>query len=190
LSLVLIPDRTIQPGARAAAVADAMVDGFVVYSLRNGDPLLDAVLQRGVSTVVIDSPRTVAGADWVGADDRSAMRRLGEYLRSLGHRRVGIIAPQVNETRLNGPVEADRWRSSGYALMRERIEGLLAGLDLDPAAVLVEERSTPISRRGLTPSARCCSGVPASPPCAASPMYRRWTPSPPPGNGESSFPIG
>jgi len=140
LSLVLIPDRSTQPGGRAAAVAEAIVDGFVVYSLRDGDPLLDVVLQRDVSTVVIDAPRTVSGADWVGADDRTAMRGLGDHLRKLGHREVGIIAPQLNETRLNGPVEPGRWSESGYALMRERIEGLLAGLHLDASAVVVEER--------------------------------------------------
>ena len=140
LSLVLIPDRSTQPGARAAAVADAIVDGFVVYSLRDGDPLLEAVLQRDVATVVIDAPRAVSGADWVGADDRTAMCGLGDYLSRMGHRQVGIIAPQLNETRLNGPVEQSRWSGSGYALMRERIEGLLAGLHLDAGAVVVEER--------------------------------------------------
>jgi len=102
--------------------------------------LLEAVLQRDVATVVIDAPRAVSGADWVGADDRTAMCGLGDYLSRMGHRQVGIIAPQLNETRLNGPVEQGRWSGSGYALMRERIEGLLAGLHLDAGAVVVEER--------------------------------------------------
>ena len=127
-SLLLIPDVAAQPGARAAAVANAVVDGFVIYSLRDRDPLLAAVLRRGEPAVVVDAPRAVVGADWVGSDDRAAMRGLGEYLRGLGHRAVGIIAPQLNEMRHNGSAESSRWRRGGYALMRERIEGLQEGL--------------------------------------------------------------
>ncbi len=127
-SLLLIPDVAAQPGARVAAVANAVVDGFVIYSLRDRDPLLPAVLRRGEPTVVIDAPRAVVGADWVGSDDRAAMRGLGQYLRGMGHRAVGVIGPQLNEMRHNGSAESTRWRRGGYALMRERIEGLQEGL--------------------------------------------------------------
>ena len=140
LSLMLVPDLAAQPGARWAAVNDAVVDGFVVYSLRDGDPLLARVLDRGVATVVVDAPRTVVGADWVGSDDRAAMRGLGDYLSQLGHRAVGIISPQLNEMRHNGAAEPLRWRRSGYALMRERIEGLAEGLGVALDSMPIEER--------------------------------------------------
>jgi DNA-binding LacI/PurR family transcriptional regulator len=126
-----------------AAVNAAVVDGFVVYSLRDGDPLLARVLDRGVATVVVDAPRTVVGADWVGSDDRGAMRGGGEYLRQLGHRSVGIISPQLNEMRHNGAAESLRWRRSGYALMRERIQGLAEGLGAEADAMPIEERFDP-----------------------------------------------
>jgi len=143
LSMMLLPDLAAQPGARWAAVNDAVVDGFVVYSLRDGDPLLARVLDRGVATVVVDAPRTVQGADWVGSDDRAAMRGLGDFLGQLGHRAVGIISPQLNEMRHNGAAEPLRWRRSGYALMRERIEGLADGLGMDVDAMPIEERFDP-----------------------------------------------
>jgi DNA-binding LacI/PurR family transcriptional regulator len=149
LSMMLVPDMANQPGARWAAVNDAVVDGFVVYSLRDSDPLLARVLDRGVATVVVDAPRTVVGADWVGSDDRSAMRGLGDYLRQLGHRAVGIISPQLNEMRHNGAAESLRWRRSGYALMRERIQGLAEGLGLDADALPIEERFDPSVASGV-----------------------------------------
>jgi len=153
VSMVLVPDVPAQPGARAAVVTDAVVDGFVVYSLRDGDPLLATVLRRGVPTVVVDAPRVVVGADWVGTDDHAAMRGLGAYLGDLGHRQVGIIAPQLNEMRHNGAAEPQRWRRSGYVLMRERIDGLVMGLSsgdhgLDIESVPIEERFEPTSTSG------------------------------------------
>ena len=151
MSLVLlIPDIAAQSGARPAAVAEAVVDGFIVYSLRDRDPLLPAVLSREVPTVVIDAPRVVVGADWVGSDDRAAMRGLGDYLRDLGHRAVGIIGPQLDEMRHNGPAGRPRWRYSGYALMRERIEGLLEGLGAqatDAGAAVQAGVEVPIEER-------------------------------------------
>jgi DNA-binding LacI/PurR family transcriptional regulator len=89
---------------------------------------------------VVDAPRTVVGADWVGSDDRAAMRGLGDYLSQLGHRAVGIISPQLNEMRHNGAAEPLRWRRSGYALMRERIEGLAEGLGVALDSMPIEER--------------------------------------------------
>jgi DNA-binding LacI/PurR family transcriptional regulator len=148
LGLVLVPDVAAQPGARTAIVAGAVVDGFVVYSLRDGDPLLADVLRRGLPSVVVDAPRTVLGADWVGVDDRDAMRGLGTYLRELGHRSVGVIAPQLNQMRHNGSAAPARWRRSGYALMRERLQGLLEGLDLDAEDVPIEERFDPTETAG------------------------------------------
>jgi DNA-binding LacI/PurR family transcriptional regulator len=147
-SVLLLPDAIAQEGVRKQMVADALVDGFIVYSLRDHDPLLPAVLRRAVPTVIVDAPRSVVGADWVGVDDRSGARVLGEYLRQQGHRAVGMIAPQLHESRLNGAAEPPRWRGGGYALMRERIEGLLAGLELPAEAVPIEERVDATSESG------------------------------------------
>lgn len=148
LSMLLVPDMAPQPGARLATVADAVVDGFVVYSLRDGDQLLTSVLRREAAVVVIDAPRRVEGADWVGVDDRAAMGELGRYLRDLGHSCVGVISPQLNESRHNGSAEPTRWQRSGYALMRERIEGLALGLGIPAETLPIEERFAPTAAAG------------------------------------------
>jgi hypothetical protein len=41
---------------RAAPLSDAVVDGIVVYSVAQGDPLLALAVARGLATVVIDQP--------------------------------------------------------------------------------------------------------------------------------------
>jgi DNA-binding LacI/PurR family transcriptional regulator len=139
LKLLVLPVGAHTPGA----VSDAVVDGFIVYSLRDEDAMLPAVLDRGLPTVIVDAPRGVEGTDWVGSDDRAATRSLGAHLYSLGHRAVGILSPQLNEVRFNGPADPTRWRQSHYALMRSRIEGLHEGLRVDPGSTPIEERCDP-----------------------------------------------
>jgi DNA-binding LacI/PurR family transcriptional regulator len=90
LNLLLISsnESTHRPGA----VGNAVVDGFVVYSVADDDPHLRQILDRQLPTVVVDSPRRLRNADWVGPDDRAGMRALGQLLVEQGHRRVGVIA--------------------------------------------------------------------------------------------------
>lgn len=82
---------TESTGDRNAAVGNAVVDGFVVYSVPTNDPHLRGILDRQLPTVVVDSPPDLPGVDWVGPDDRAGARALGEVLISLGHRRIGAI---------------------------------------------------------------------------------------------------
>lgn len=139
-SVLLVCADTEDRGGILNSIKNAVVDGFVVYSVRDDDPLLPVVLHRSVPTVIVDAPTDVTEAGWVGGNDRAAVGLIGAHLRDLGHRRVGVIAPQLNVELLNGSVTADRWRTSGYRLMRHRIEGLLESLQLDDAQVPVEER--------------------------------------------------
>ena len=67
--LLLVP---VSPEhADVAAVHQAGVDGFVVYSVRDDDPHFQAVLERPLPTVVCDQPTGVEGVDRVGVDDRA-----------------------------------------------------------------------------------------------------------------------
>lgn len=139
-SMLLICAADAGPAGMTTSVRDAVVDGFVVYSLRDDDPILPAIRARQLPMVIVDAPREVAGIAWVGIDDAAAISLLGDHLHGLGHRHLGIIAPQLNDSRQNGRADPDRWRHSGHTLMRVRIEGLLASMQLDARAVPVEER--------------------------------------------------
>ena len=126
-----------------AAVHQAGVDGFVVYSVREDDPHFRAVLERPVPTVVCDQPTGVEGVDRVGVDDHAAMLGLGRHLTGLGHRRVGVVCMRLSAQRHDGPADLGRQEASTYPVQRDRLAGLrdaLAEVGVDWADVPVHER--------------------------------------------------
>lgn len=137
--LLLVP---AVPGAGTdpALAAAAAVDGFIVYSLPNDDPHLEAALARPVPTVIVDEPLRAVGADFVGIDDRNAAAKAGAHLAELGHQRIGIICSRISSQRgPGGPATPDRQRSSPYDVVRLRLDGLFDGLQRSRAQVPVWE---------------------------------------------------
>jgi DNA-binding LacI/PurR family transcriptional regulator len=90
LGLLLIPDSRRREEA-ARTVREAAVDGFIIYSAPQNDPRVEAALARRLPTVTVDQPRG-AQTPFVGIDDRAAARSAAEYLRELGHERVGVLS--------------------------------------------------------------------------------------------------
>ena len=107
------------------AVSSAAVDGFVAYAMSDDDPYLQAALARGVPAVVCDQP-DLPGVDLVGIDDAAAMRRVGEHLLELGHRRIGVICMRLGRARRDGPVDLRRQDVAHYHVQRSRLAGLRA----------------------------------------------------------------
>lgn len=88
--LLLIPTSpTRKEGARV--VRESAVDGFLVYSTPTGDPRLEAALERGLPTVVVDEPLEVP-TPYIGVEDRKGARRAAQHLIELGHERIGVVA--------------------------------------------------------------------------------------------------
>jgi DNA-binding LacI/PurR family transcriptional regulator len=138
LNMLLIS--TESTGGRSTAVGNAVVDGFVVYSVPSDDPHLRRILERQLPTVVVDSPPELAGVDWVGPDDRAGARSLGEVLLGLGHRRIGLISG-TGRVRYSGPTELAAVIDEPPSVHRNRTLGLhdalaAAGIDDLP----IEER--------------------------------------------------
>ena len=88
--LLLIPDSR-QRHEAAQTVREAAVDGFIIYSAPQNDPRVEAALARRLPVVTVDQPRGAA-TPFVGIDDRAAARRAAEYLRELGHERMGVLS--------------------------------------------------------------------------------------------------
>jgi DNA-binding LacI/PurR family transcriptional regulator len=109
---------------RSGAVGNAIVDGFVVYSVRDDDPHLRQILDRQLPTVVVDSPRHLPGVDWVGPDDRAGARTLGEVLVRMGHRRVGAIAAGLGGRSFSGPADGLSTGSIAGQVHQDRVQGL------------------------------------------------------------------
>src|ERR1700742_995707 len=102
------PSRSVADGT--ASVLAAGVDGFVVYSAAGDDPYLQVVLQRRLPLVVVDQPKEVPGASAVGIDDRGAMRKLADYVLSLGHREIGLLTMRLRRDHRQGLVDSERLR--------------------------------------------------------------------------------
>lgn len=141
LMLVAVgPSRTAAEGT--ASVLAAGVDGFVIYSVSEDDPYLQAVLQRRLPVVVVDQPKDVGTASRVGIDDRAAMRGLAEHLLGLGHREIGLLTMRLRRDRRQGVVDPDRLASATFQVQVERINGVrdaMAAAGIDPATLTVVE---------------------------------------------------
>src|SRR3954469_20557809 len=77
--------------AGAALLANAIVDGLVVWSLPERDPLLRLARDRRIPLVTHGGPR-VDGVPFVGIDDRAAASAAAEHLLALGHRSLAVIS--------------------------------------------------------------------------------------------------
>jgi DNA-binding LacI/PurR family transcriptional regulator len=139
--LLLIPASARH--ADLTAVHQASVDGFVVYSVPEGDPHFEAVLQRPLPTVVADQPFDTPGVDRVGVDDRGGMRALAEHLTALGHTRIGVISMRLSNTPYDGFADLDRQRGAVFGVQRERLGGLRDGF----AAAGIDWESVPVVER-------------------------------------------
>jgi DNA-binding LacI/PurR family transcriptional regulator len=150
--LLLIPAGPGRDDVQSAAVVQqAGVDGFVVYSVADDDPYLAAVLERRLPMVICDQPREIEGASLVGIDDRGAMRKIADYLLSLGHKDIGVICMRLGRDQRDGVAGSDRLDSPKFHVQRERIAGVrdaLASAGLDPRSLTVIERAEHSSRSG------------------------------------------
>ncbi len=143
LPLLLLAGPQPDGGDVVGAVREAVVDSFVVYSLPDDHPQVNAALERRVPVVVVDEPR-LPGRSFIGVDDRGGARRAAEHLVQLGHRRFGVISLRViDDDHPGGRLDPERFAAGTYTITRERLEGYREGLEaagMDWSAVPVEER--------------------------------------------------
>ena len=145
--LLLVPGSASE-ARNTAAVSAAVIDGLLVFSMADDDPLVQAAVARGLPTVVMDEPEPAAlarrGRDtprWVGIDDRAAAAVAAEHVLALGHRRIGVITFSLARGQQPGPVGEDAQRAATYAVTRGRLAGYRravtrAGLDWSAVPVV------------------------------------------------------
>jgi DNA-binding LacI/PurR family transcriptional regulator len=135
LGVLLVP-----PGG-SAPLSSAVIDGIVVYSVAQGDPLLALAVARRLPAVVIDQP-IGTGLPRVGIDDEAAARASARHLTALGHRRLAVVAFGLSPDGRTGPADLARRRNAGYAVSRARLAGYAtaaAEAGIDWAGVPVHE---------------------------------------------------
>jgi DNA-binding LacI/PurR family transcriptional regulator len=121
IRLLLLPSPENRESA-VAAVREAVVDGFLAYTLPTGDPLMQAVLGRRLPTVTVDEPR-VPEAGFVNVDDEGGARALARHLLELGHRSFGVITWPLKEDGFEGFAPVERQRHAVYPVAAIRLTG-------------------------------------------------------------------
>ena len=104
------------------AVMRAVVDGFVVYSMSENDPLVGAALKRRLPMVVVDQ-RDQREAPSVGIEDERAARSAAEHLLQLGHEDFGIVSLELALDVRSGLADTNRQAGATYQTGRHRLRG-------------------------------------------------------------------
>lgn len=136
LGLVLIPS-TGEPDD-VDRVREAAVDGFVLWTTADGDPVLDAVASTGRPAAIQGGP-AAPGVHVVAADDRAAAHAVARHMLT------GAESPLV----LSQPLDRDRWA------------GLLRGPDTQVAFPVTRARLAGF-RDAVEESGRSWAAVPVA----------------------------
>jgi DNA-binding LacI/PurR family transcriptional regulator len=110
------------------AATRAAVDGFVIYSMSDEEPLLTAALERRLPVVVVDQPFT-EGVPFVGVDDEGAARTAAEHLLDLGHERFAIVSFGLLPDGREGIADLDRQERAAFRVSHLRLRGYRAALE-------------------------------------------------------------
>lgn len=140
---LLLLSGTQEEGQGPEDVAGAVVDGFVVYSMAEGDERVATALERRLPVVVVDQP-WLENVPFVGIDDEGGARLAAEHLIGLGHRRFGVVTFALAPDMQEGPADVERQRASAYRLTRSRLRGYasaIAGAGIPWEEVPVYERA-------------------------------------------------
>lgn len=148
--MLLIPARPSEESAQV--VQNAIVDGFVLYSIPPGHPFVEAALRRRLPVVCVDQTR-IGGVSWVGIDDRGASRDAAQHLINHGHRRIAVLVyglgpdDQERDGGIPRPDQVDEFEGPCPSVSWLRLEGYndalhAAGLDWSDVVIKECRRNT------------------------------------------------
>lgn len=103
-------------------IRTAVVDGFVLNCVDEGNRLVELAVRRGLPFVAVEHP-TDPRFDVVAADDRLGGRLAADHLVELGHWRFAVLALEFADDDTTGLVSEQRIARRGYAATRNRLHG-------------------------------------------------------------------
>jgi DNA-binding LacI/PurR family transcriptional regulator len=127
LGLLLVP-APLREGRNPRTVAEAAVDGFVIYCLAEDDPLVDLALERRVPLVLVEQPPR-EGAPSVETDDVEGARAAAEHLLGLRHERLGVVSFELGRDASGELADLERQREATYRPSRLRLDGYRAAVE-------------------------------------------------------------
>ena len=126
LQIIAALDAEGQEGA--SLLANAIVDGLVVWSLPARHSLLRLARDRNVPLVTHGGPH-LDGVPFVGIDDRAAARAAAEHLLQLGHRSIAVVSFPFGPSRRARHRDPAKIGRPSYRVTRERLSGYRAAAD-------------------------------------------------------------
>lgn len=121
VGLTLVP--TTGAASDVQRVAEAVVDGFVVWTTSDDDPVLDAVAASGLPAVVHAGPPR-PGLPAVGIDERAAAAAIGR-LAFTGAAKPVVLSFPVNRGRAQALLTGPPGPAVTYPVTRHRWDGFL-----------------------------------------------------------------
>jgi DNA-binding LacI/PurR family transcriptional regulator len=121
VGLTLVP--TTGAASDVRRVSEAVVDGFVVWTTSDDDPVLDAVAGSGLPAVVHAGPAR-PGLPVIGIDDRAAAAAMGR-LAFTGASRPVVLGFPANRDRARTLLTGPPGPAVTYPVTRRRWEGFL-----------------------------------------------------------------
>ncbi len=120
---------TIPTGPREVAlykrlVGGRVVDGLILFGLREDDPRVPLLLDRQFPFVLFGRWENEPPIHWIDVDGAHGVGLAVDHLAELGHRRIGYLAPPAEQ-----PLAAYRWQGFADGMAR-------ANLTIDPALIL------------------------------------------------------
>src|ERR671916_1518910 len=124
LQLIAGLDAGEQEGA-ASLLANAIIDGLVVWTLPERHPLLRLARERNIPLVIHGGPR-LDDVPFVGIDDRAAAQAAAEHLLQLGHSSIAVISQPFGPSRRARHRDSAKMPRPSYRITRERLAGYRA----------------------------------------------------------------
>src|SRR3712207_7557332 len=104
-------------GRNPRTVAEAAVDGFVIYCLAEDDPLVDLALERRLPLVLVEQPPR-EGVPSVETDDVAGARAAAEHLLGLGHESLGVVSFELGRDANRSEEHTSELQSRQYLVCR------------------------------------------------------------------------
>jgi DNA-binding LacI/PurR family transcriptional regulator len=144
LQLIAALDADGQEGT--SLLANAIVDGLVVWTLPDRHPLLRLARERNIPLVTHGGPR-LEGVPFVGIDDRAAAQAAAEHLLQLGHRSLAVISFPFGPSRRARHRDTANIGRPSYRVTRERLAGYRAAADAQPQPAALDIYEVAVNSR-------------------------------------------
>lgn len=128
LALLLIGMPDVSGAGAPLPITTANVDGLIVHSFAEGDPLYGAAIARRLPMVMVDNP-AIDGMPSVSIDDEGGARAAAEHLLARGHTRLGIASLEFTFNAVGGIADSARQAQASYLAVRARLAGYRAAVE-------------------------------------------------------------